>query len=124
MAASGTEQSLDICCSHVWHRVRTDRDQRLEDGAVPSLGWPPRPVASAGNTRTGNLRPEIVPAYALSRSHAAARPGDPCPTRSDKLVIRDVLFEQIDVREAGEPKKMSVLEAILKKVTDAPGHRG
>jgi hypothetical protein len=35
-----------------------------------------------------------------------------------------VLFEQIDVREAGEPKKMSVLEAILKKVTDAPGHRG
>lgn len=38
-------------------------------------------------------------------------------TRNNKLVTKDVLFELIDVREGGEPKRMSVLEAILKKLT-------
>jgi uncharacterized protein DUF5681 len=38
-------------------------------------------------------------------------------TRNNKLVIKDVLFELINVREGGEPKRMSVLEAILKKLT-------
>jgi hypothetical protein len=35
--------------------------------------------------------------------------------RNRKLVIHDVLFEPVTVREGGETKQMSALEAVLKK---------
>jgi hypothetical protein len=37
-------------------------------------------------------------------------------TRNRKLVISELLFEPITVREGGEVKQMSVLEAVLKKL--------
>ena len=37
-------------------------------------------------------------------------------SRNRKVVIRDVLFEAVTVREGGEFKQMSALEAVLKKM--------
>jgi hypothetical protein len=36
-------------------------------------------------------------------------------TKSRRLVIEEILFEPITVREGGEVKQMSVLEAVIKK---------
>jgi hypothetical protein len=69
----------------------------------------------AGEYEVGYGRPP--PQHQFKPGNNANPRGRRKGTRNNKLVIKDVLFEVIDVREGGEPKRMSVLHAILKKLT-------
>jgi hypothetical protein len=55
-------------------------------------------------------------AYRFKHGNNANPKGRKKGSRNRKVVIRDVLFEAVTVREGSEIRQMSALEAVLKKV--------
>jgi hypothetical protein len=64
--------------------------------------------------RIGYRRPPVE--HRFKPGNNANPKGRKKKTRNRKVVIRELLFEPITVREGGEVKQMSALEAVLKKL--------
>jgi hypothetical protein len=67
-----------------------------------------------GDYRVGYARPPVE--HRFKPGNNANPKGRKKRTRNRKVVIRELLFEPVTVREGGEVKQMSVLEAVLKKL--------
>ncbi len=67
-----------------------------------------------GNYDVGYGKPPVV--HRFKHGNKANPKGRKKGTRNRKVVIHDVLFEAVTVREGGEIKQMSALEAVLKKM--------
>jgi hypothetical protein len=69
---------------------------------------------SKGDYPVGYARPPVE--HRFKPGNNANPKGRKRKTRNRKVVISELLFEPITVREGGEVKQMSVLEAVLKKL--------
>jgi len=72
-----------------------------------------KPVPSTRH-RVGYGRPPVE--HRFKQGNNANPKGRKKKTRNRKVVISELLFEPINVREGGEVKQMPVLEAVLKKL--------
>jgi hypothetical protein len=82
-----------------------------DSNATP--GDPPLGSAPRGDYDVGYGKPPA--AHRFKHGNKANPKGRRKGSRNRKLVIQDVLFEPVAVRENGEVKKMPALEAVLKK---------
>jgi hypothetical protein len=73
----------------------------------------PSKKSPEGDYAVGYSRPPAEHRFRLGNKAGGRKKG----SQNRNLVIEQVLFEQITVREGGRLKKMSVLKAILKKIT-------
>jgi len=75
----------------------------------------PLPITKSpsGNYDVGYCKPPV--AHRFKQGNKANPKGRKKGLRNRKLVIHEVLFESVTVREGGETKQMSALEAVLKK---------
>jgi uncharacterized protein DUF5681 len=72
-----------------------------------------RPQQAKGEYQVGYRRPPAEHQFKVGNN--ANPKGRKKKTRNRKLVVRDLLFEPVTVREGGEIRQISALEAVIKK---------
>ncbi len=93
---------------------------RLQEGAMTNTqddtppGNQPAKNGPKGDYDVGYGKPPV--AHRFKHGNKANPKGRKKGTRNRKVVIHDVLFEAVTVREGGEIRQMSALEAVLKKM--------
>jgi Family of unknown function (DUF5681) len=78
------------------------------------LDDPPVKNGPKGDYEVGYCRPPA--AHRFKQGNKANPKGRKKGSRNRKVVVQDVLFEAVTVREGGKIRQMSALEAVLKKV--------
>lgn len=78
-------------------------------------------TTTSGHSQSANRDYEVgygkpPVAHRFARGNKANPKGRRKGARSRKVVVRDVLFEPVTVREDGETRKMPALEAVLKRM--------
>jgi hypothetical protein len=72
-----------------------------------------RPQQAKGDYEVGFCRPPAEHRFKVGNN--ANPKGRKKKTRNRKVVVRDLLFEPVTVREGGEIRQISALEAVIKK---------
>lgn len=86
--------------------------QNINDGTTPADDA--AESRTRGEYKVGYRKPP--PQHRFKRGNNANPRGRKKGTRNRKLVIQEVLFELVTVREGGEVRQMPALEALLKKL--------